>query len=492
MCGVLGIYGKKGSNVAPELYDGLISLQHRGHDAAGMLTRDENGFHLKKDLGFVRDVFQAETMKELPGSSGVGHIRYATVGASGAKDAQPFYVHAPYGIGMAHNGNLSNYLTLKKELFEKDHWQVNSTCDLEVILAVFADELQKQISKKTTATFAEQVFESVKGVYKRCKGAYSVVGIIAGKGMFAFRDPYGIRPLIFGQRGTGANREYVFASESTMFNMMGAEYVKDVGAGECIYIDTNRKVHKGQVAKAKLRPCIFEYVYFSRPDSLENNVSVYKARLRMGEALAKRLKPLQSKLKIDVVIPAPSTSNTAALALAHDLGVKYREGLVKNHFIGRTFIMPGQDQRIKSVKYKLNPQPLEIKRKNVLLVDDSIVRGTTGKEIVQMLREAGAKKVYFASASPPVISPCVYGVDIPTRKELIAHLKDTEAIRKYMGADFLMYQTLEDLVATVQTDKALTDKYCTGCFSKKYPTPDVTEKVLKANEEMRENDRRSC
>ncbi|MFA6027734.1 MAG: amidophosphoribosyltransferase [Patescibacteria group bacterium] len=488
MCGIFGLYGTDGRNVAPEVYDGLITLQHRGHDACGIATYDKNGFHLKKGLGFVRDIFHPGSIQRLPGNIGIGHIRYATVGSGDAKDAQPFYVQSPYGISMAHNGNLSNYLELKKELFEKDLWQVNSGCDLEVILAVFAKELAKQIGRNRNNHLPEKIFKAVEMVYKRCKGAYSVIGIIAGQGMFAFRDPHGIRPLIFGARGAGKNKEYVFTSESVMFYMMGLDYVKDVNAGECIFIDNKHQVHTKQIAKPDLRPCIFEYVYFARPDSMENNVSVYKARLRMGQMLGRRIKNLQKKLKIDVVIPAPSTSNTAALALAHELGVKYREGLVKNHFIGRTFIMPGQERRKKSVKYKLNPQPLEIKRKNVLLVDDSIVRGTTGKEIVQMLRDAGARKVYFASASPPVVSPCLYGVDIPTRAELIANTKSHEEIRKFMGADFLIYQTVEDMLKAVRVPKALSKNYCTACFTGKYPTKEVTKAVIDANEKMRLND----
>ncbi|MFH0819000.1 MAG: amidophosphoribosyltransferase [Patescibacteria group bacterium] len=490
MCGIFGIYGRDGFTIAPEIYDGLIALQHRGHDACGILTYDNDGFNMRKGLGFVRDVFHPGAMKYLKGNMGIGHIRYATVGCGDAKDAQPFYTHTPYGIAMTHNGNLSNYSDLKKELFEKDLFQVNSGCDVEVILAVFSQELAKQVKK--TKDISEQVFNAVKGVHKRCKGAYSVTGIIAGKGMFGFRDPYGIRPMVFGQRGQGKEVEYCFTSESVMFNMLGIKYLKDVNAGECIFIDEKRKVHTSQVSPAKLRPCIFEYVYFARPDSLQNNVSVYKARLRMGQLLAKRIKPLQSKLKIDVVIPAPSTSNTAALALASDLGVKYREGLVKNHFIGRTFIMPGQDKREKSVKRKLNPQPLEIKRKNVLLVDDSIVRGTTGKEIVQMLRDAGAKKVYFASASPAVKHPCLYGVDIPTRAELIANHKTDEEIRKFLNVDFLIYQTIEDLIKSVRIDKALTQNYCTACFSGQYPTPDITPAVVNANEKMRLEDKKIC
>lgn len=492
MCGIFGLYGMDGRNVAPEVYDGLITLQHRGHDACGIVTYDQNGFHMKKGLGFVRDIFHPGSIQHLPGNMGIGHIRYATVGSGDVKDAQPFFVPSPYGIAMTHNGNLSNYLELKKELFEKDLWQMNSGCDLEVILAVFAQELAKQVSLSRRASLPQQIFKAVERVYQRCSGAYSVIGIIAGQGMFAFRDPHGIRPLIFGERGKAKNKEYVFTSESVMFYMMGLNYVKDVNAGECIFIDKDHKVHAKQIVKPDLRPCIFEYVYFARPDSLENNVSVYKARLRMGQLLGRRLKPLQKKLKIDVVIPAPSTSNTAALSIAYELGVKYREGLVKNHFIGRTFIMPGQERRKKSVKYKLNPQPLEIKRKNVLLVDDSIVRGTTGKEIVQMLRDAGAKKVYFASASAPVISPCLYGVDIPTRAELIANTKTPEEIRKFMGADFLIYQTVEDMLKAVRVPKALSKNYCAACFTGKYPTKEVTKVVIDANEKMRLDDNKSC
>ena len=416
MCGVFGFYSKDDKyHVSQDVYNGLIALQHRGHDACGICTYD-NRFHLKKGKGFVRDVFDDRNMQRLTGPVGLGHIRYSTVGAGGAEDAQPFTINSPYGIGMCHNGNLTNYYELKEELYKKDLREIDSGCDVEVILNVFAEELLKH---KKNGSINSQLFKGVNGVFKRCEGAYSVIGVIAGHGMFAFRDPNGIRPLIFGSRGKGQKKDYAFTSESTMFNMMDLEYIDDVKPGECIFIDEKRKVHRKQVVPAKHRPCIFEYVYFARPDSIQNNISVYKARLRMGQMLAKRIKPMQDKLKIDVVIPAPSTSNTAALALA-DLGVKYREGLVKNHFIGRTFIMPGQENRKKSIKFKLNPQPLEIKRKNVLLVDDSIVRGNTSKQIIQMLRDAGAKKVYFATACPPVKGPCPYGIDMPTFDELIA------------------------------------------------------------------------
>ncbi|MFH1781467.1 MAG: amidophosphoribosyltransferase, partial [Patescibacteria group bacterium] len=451
MCGVFGIYSKDDNyHVSQEIYDGLITLQHRGHDACGICTYNSR-FHLKKGKGFVRDVFDNRNMRRLTGPVGIGHIRYATVGAGGVEDAQPFITHSPYGISMVHNGNLTNYTALKAELFKKDLRVIDSGCDVEVILAVFSEEMRKH---KKNGSIQSQVYKAVQGVFKRCKGAYSVVGFIAGHGMFAFRDPYGIRPLIYGSRGKGKKRDYVFASESVMFNMLGVDYIDDVEPGECIFIDKNRELHKKQVSPSKSHPCIFEYIYFARPDSIENNISVYKARLRMGEMLAQRIKSLDEELDIDVVIPAPSTSNTAALACAHELGVKYREGLVKNHFIGRTFIMPGQGRRQKSVKYKLNPQPLEIKRKNILLIDDSIVRGNTSREIIKMLREAGARKVYFAIASPPVIGTCPYGIDMPTFAELIASKKSIKEIEKQIGADLLIYQTLEDLKKAVWVKKA--------------------------------------
>ena len=489
MCGIFGIYSKDDKyHVSQDVYDGLITLQHRGHDACGICTYDQR-FHLKKGKGFVRDVFDDKNMKRLKGPVGIGHIRYATVGSNGVEDAQPFITHAPYGISMAHNGNLTNYTALKNELRKKDLREIDSGCDVEVILAVFAEELMKH---KNKGSMQNQVFKAVQGVYKRCKGAYSVVGFIAGHGMFGFRDPYGIRPMVYGSRGKGMKKDYVFASESVMFNMMDIDYVEDVPPGSCIFIDEKRKVHKKQVAVNKHRPCIFEYIYFARPDSIENNISVYKARLRMGEMLARRIKDMDEELKIDVVIPAPSTSNTAALACAHDLGVKYREGLVKNHFIGRTFIMPGQGKREKNVKYKLNPQPLEIKRKNVLLIDDSIVRGTTSKQIIEMLRNAGAKKVYFAIASPPVVGPCPYGIDMPTFNELIASKKSIKQIEKHIGADLLIYQTLEDLEEAVWVKKAKFKKFCTGCLSRKYPTPEVNLSTLKRIEKERIEEKKIC
>ena len=490
MCGVIGIYGKPNTNISQDLYDGMIGLQHRGHDAAGMVTYD-NQFHTKKGLGFVRDVFNASNMSRLTGNQGVGFVRYATAGGMSQNDSAPFTVSSPYGISLAFNGNLTNFSSLKQELLEKDLVKLNANSDIEALLNVFAQEL----SKRTKKSFKESVFNSVQAVHKRCKGAYSVVAVVADKGMVAFRDPKAIRPLIIGRRKNGKTSEYIFASESVMFNMLDFEYVDDVQPGEVVFIDHNSKMHRKQVTKGEYRPSIFEYVYFARPDAILNNISVYKARLRMGEKLAERLKPKLKELKIDVVIPAPSTANTAALALAHELGIKYREGLVKNHFIGRTFIMNGNKKRKKSVRYKLNPQPLEIRRKNVLLVDDSIVRGNTSKEIIKMLREAGAKKVYVASASPPVIAADVYGIDMPTRQELLANQVKggtVEAMRKAIGADFLLFQTIEDLEDAVRIEKGPVQEFCTACFTNEYPTEEVTPQLLKQIEQERLNNDREC
>jgi len=475
MCGVVGIFGKKDTRASLELYDSLIALQHRGQDSAGITTYNE-GFHLHKDLGLVRNVFNEQSLFRLKGNMGIGHVRYSTVGDGTANDAQPFLASSPYGIAIAHNGNVTNFKELKKELLEKDLRQTNSGCDVEVILNVFASELAQQKS----GDFKENVFKAVEAVHQRVQGSYAVVAIIAGKGMVAFRDPRGIKPLVIGRRGD----EYIFASENVMFTLLGFEYQGDVKSGECVFVDLEKKLHRKVITKEIHCPCIFEHIYFARADALIDNISVYKSRLRMGNKLAERIKPLLKKLKIDVVVPAPSTSNTAALTLAYDLGVKYREGLIKNNFIGRTFIMENQEIRKKSVKYKLSPVELEIKDKNVLLLDDSIVRGNTSREIVKLLKEAGAKKVYFAVAAPPIKFPCVYGIDMPTRQELIAHNKETiEDIRKEIGADFLIYQELDDLIDAVQEGNPEVKNYCTACFSGKYPTDISQEELLKLEED---------
>lgn len=484
MCGVIGLYGKPSSNVTLDLYDGMIALQHRGHDACGMVTYDGQ-FHTKKALGLVRDVFHYSTIQRLQGHMGLGFIRYATAGGMSMEDSAPFTVNAPYGITMVFNGNVTNFNALKAELQTKDLVKLSASSDIEAMLHVFAQEL----TKRTKGDFIENIYDTVAAVHKRCKGAYSTIACIAEKGMVAFRDPFGIRPLMIGKRGKGKQTEYIIASESVMFTMLDFTYVDDVKPGEVVFIDSKQKLHRKVVTPGKWRPCLFEYVYFARPDSIQNNIGVYKSRLRMGEKLAERLVPYLDKLKIDVVVPAPATSNTAALALAQKLGLTYREGLYKNQFIGRTFIMGGN--RRKSVRRKLNPQILEVRRKNVLLVDDSIVRGNTSREIINMLRQAGAKKVYMVSAAPPVISPCVYGVDMPTRQEFIANQVGgtVEGIRKYIGADFLLYQTIEDLIDAVRIAKGPAQEFCTGCWTKKYPTKEVTPALLSNIEKQRLQDK---
>ncbi|MFA6474944.1 MAG: amidophosphoribosyltransferase [Patescibacteria group bacterium] len=484
MCGVIGIYGKKNTSVNLDLYDGMIGLQHRGHDACGMVTYDGQ-FHTKKALGLVRDVFHLSTIQRLRGHMGLGFIRYATAGGMSMEDSAPFTVSAPYGISLVFNGNITNFAALKQELRTEDLVNLNANSDIEAMLHVFAQELMK----RADGSMVEQVYQTVRAVHKRCHGAYSAIACIADHGMVAWRDPLGIRPLMIGKRGRGKYVEYIVASESVMFTMLDFKYIDDVKPGEVVYIDEHHQLHRSVVTPGKWKPCLFEYVYFARPDSIQNNIGVYKARLRMGEKLADRLQPYLADLKIDVVVPAPATSNTAALALAQRLGLTYREGLYKNQFIGRTFIMSGN--RRKSVRRKLNPQILEIRRKNVLLVDDSIVRGNTSREIIKMLREAGAKKVYMVSAAPPVISPCVYGVDMPTRQELVANQVggSIEAIRKYIGADFLLYQTIADLIEAVKIDKGPAQDFCTACWTKQYPTPDVTPAVLRKIEQQRLRDK---
>jgi len=471
MCGVVGIFGKEDANVVQSLYDSLIALQHRGQDAAGIVTYDQH-FHLYKGLGLVSHVFQEDDIQHLTGNTGLGHVRYSTAGDGTANDAQPFIVNNPFPIAMAHNGNVTNVEELKKELAEKDERPVSSGCDVEVILNVFASELSKQ----KTGSFVDKVFQAVNKVYDRVHGSYSVVAFIDGYGLLAFRDPYGIKPLVLGKK----DDEYIVASENVMFSLLGFENLKDIAPGEGVFIDEKRKVHRKVIKTDGYCPCIFEYIYFARPDALINDISVYKSRLRMGNKLSERLKPLLKELEVDVVVPVPSTSSTAALTLAYDLGIKYREGLIKNHFIGRTFIMPSNEIIKRALLKKFSPVDLEVRDKNVLLLDDSIVRGNTSLEIIKMLRKAGAKKVYFIVASPPIKFPCVYGIDMPTKQELIGHSKETiEGIRKEIGADFLMYQDLKDLIDSVQEGNPKIKNFCTACFSGKYPTNISAEKLLK-------------
>ncbi len=466
MCGIIGIVGKQA--VTPSLYDALTILQHRGQDAAGIATLEGRRIHLYKGNGLVRDVFPRSELQKLQGNVGIGHVRYPTAGSDKLDESQPFYVNSPYGIVLGHNGNLINAAALKKELFDSDRRHVNTESDSEVLLNVFAHELQNLYSDGLNAA---DVFKAVDGLHRRCKGAYSVIALIAGKGVLGFRDPYGIRPAVIGYRDTDKGREYAIASESVALDVLDFILMRDLKPGEAVFISLDGQLHTHQSPLAKAAsPCIFEYVYFARPDSMLDDISVYKARLRMGQALARKILREWPDHDIDVVIPVPDTSRTAALPLAYDLKVKYREGFIKNRYIGRTFIMPGQEQRKRSVKQKLNAIDLEFRNKNVLLVDDSIVRGTTSRQIIQMAREAGARKVYFASASPPVRYPNIYGIDMPAPSELIASGCDEKQIGEKLGADRLIYQGLDDLINACREGNEGITRFDTSCFSGEYIT----------------------
>jgi len=481
MCGIIGVVAK--SSVNQMLYDGLTVLQHRGQDAAGIVTCDNERLYLRKRNGLVRDVFRTSHMIRLPGNMGIGHVRYPTAGCSSSAEAQPFYVNSPFGISLAHNGNLTNAAQLKNDLFREDRRHINTDSDSEILLNVFAHELQQ--SHKLTIDESD-VFNAVRGVHKRCKGAYAVVVMITGYGIVGFRDPNGIRPIVFGKRSTSAGDEYVIASESVAVHSLGFELIGDISPGEAVYVDGDGKLHTEQCAEnSELRPCIFEQVYFARPDSIIDKISVYKARLRMGEYLADKILRVFPDHDIDVVVPIPDTSRTSALPLANKLGVVYREGFVKNRYIGRTFIMPGQKQRKKSVRQKLNAIDLEFKGKNILLVDDSIVRGTTSKQIIQMAREAGAKKVYFASAAPPVRYPNVYGIDMPSAVELVGHDRNEKEIAEAIGADWLVYQDLDDLIRAAQKGNPTIKEFDASVFSGHYITGDVNQAYLDQIEQLR-------
>jgi amidophosphoribosyltransferase len=475
MCGILGLMENR--PVAQDIYDGLIVLQHRGQDSAGIMTYD-NQFNLKKGNGLVRDVFHTKNMIRLGGSIGIGHVRYPTAGSYRVTEAQPFYVNSPYGIALIHNGNLTNYEELKKEIMNVDLRYLNTTSDSEVLLNVLAQSLKMFGTKSLTPA---NIFRAMENVFSRLKGSYSVIAMIAGYGLLAFRDPHGIRPLCFGRREDGSIMpEFIFASESVAVDTLDFNFDSDVQPGEAVYIDMKRNVHRKQIVQKKWAPCIFEHIYLARPDSILDNVSVYKTRLRMGVSLAKKVKA--ANLKIDVVVPVPDSSRSAALSLAAELGIPYREGLVKNRYIGRTFIMPGQEIRKKSIHYKLNPIKLELNKRNVLLVDDSIVRGNTSKKIIDMIRNAGAKKVYFASSAPPLISPCVYGVDMPSKKEFVANELDVDQICKAIGADRLFYQDDKDLLDAAQKGNPQITNFCYACMGGKYPTPEVTKEMLEKAE----------
>lgn len=466
MCGIIGIVGQR--NVAGALYDALTVLQHRGQDAAGIATEDGPRLRLHKRRGLVRDVFQREDMLKLSGHVGIGHCRYPTAGSDDAGEAQPFYVNSPYGIAFAHNGNLVNTARLQREMFETDRRHINTDSDSEILLNVLAHELQIQ---ERMALTPDHLFKAVAALHQRARGGYACVALMLGYGLLGFRDPNGIRPLVLGERITEAGPEYALASESVALDILGFRLLRDVAPGEAIFISRDGKLHSRQCANAGVHaPCIFEYVYLARPDSMFEDVSVYKARLRMGERLAAKIRREWPDHDIDAVIPIPDTSRTAASTLAAELELPFREGLVKNRYVGRTFIMPEQTERAQSVRRKLNTIDLEFRGKNVLLVDDSIVRGTTSRQIVQMARDAGANKVYFASAAPPVRYPSVYGIDMPAAAELVAHGRDVEEIQRLIGADWLLYQDLDDLVAAVAEGNAKLDKFDTSCFSGEYVT----------------------
>lgn len=478
MCGILGILAN--SSVSQEIYDGLISLQHRGQDSAGIMTYDDH-FHLKKGNGLVRDVFHTKNMIRLRGNMGIGHVRYPTAGGYDAAEAQPFFVNSPFGIALIHNGNLTNYDEIKEEVLRQNIRYLNTKSDSEALLNVLANEI---LALRSIELTPDLLFKAMETVFKRLKGSYSVIAMIAGYGLLAFRDPYGIRPLQFGERKKESLiPEYIFSSETVAIDTLGFDLVADVQPGEVYFIDMQRNVHRKQVAKKHWAPCIFEYVYLARPDSILDNISVYKSRMRMGELLAKQIK--KANLKIDVVVPVPDSSRSSALPLAQALGVKYREGLVKNRYVGRTFIMPGQDIRRKSIHYKLNAIPLELRNRNVLLVDDSIVRGNTSKKIVEMVRRAGAKKVFFASCAPPLVDPCLYGVDMPSRHDFVAHELTTEQIAKFIGVDKLFYQTIDDLLESAKKGNPKIKEFCYACMGGPYPTGDITEEMIEKVETSR-------
>lgn len=472
MCGIVGVVGK--SHVNQSIYDALTVLQHRGQDAAGIVTSYGNKLCLRKDNGLVRDVFRTRHMARLLGNMGIGHVRYPTAGSSSSAEAQPFYVNSPYGITLAHNGNLTNTEQLAEDIYREDLRHVNTTSDSEVLLNIFAHELQEQRQLKPTP---DVVFNAVRRVHERIRGGYAVVAMITGYGIVAFRDPHGIRPVVFGYRETPTGREYMVASESVALDALGFTLERDIAPGEAIVFTENGEFYSQQCAEhTELKPCIFEYVYFARPDSIMDGIAVYKARLRMGEKLADKILKEHPDHDIDVVIPIPDTSRSSALELANHLGVKYREGFMKNRYIGRTFIMPGQQLRKKSVRQKLNALDLEFRGKNVLLVDDSIVRGTTCEQIIEMARDAGAAKVYFASAAPAVRFPNVYGIDMPAKEEFIAHGRTTEQIAHAIGADWLVYQDMDDLVeACLEGSKTTATEFDTSVFSGCYVTNDIDD-----------------
>ncbi|MGR5559665.1 amidophosphoribosyltransferase [Vibrio fortis] len=483
MCGIVGIVGS--TPVNQSIYDALTVLQHRGQDAAGICTIESNRFRLRKANGLVKDVFEAKHMQRLQGDVGIGHVRYPTAGSSSASEAQPFYVNSPFGITLAHNGNLTNANEVREKLFEKDRRHVNTTSDSEVLLNVLAHEIDTVKGNVTS----DDVFRAVANVHRTIRGAYAVTAMIIGHGMIAFRDPNGIRPLCLGKREVNGRTEYMVASESVALDAVGFDFVRDVAPGEAIYATFEGELFTKQCAdNPKLNPCIFEFVYFARPDSFIDKISVYSARVEMGEALGRRIKDEYSDLDIDVVIPIPETSNDIALRIAQAIDKPYRQGFVKNRYVGRTFIMPGQQQRKKSVRRKLNAIRSEFKGKNVLLVDDSIVRGTTSEQIIEMARDSGANKVYMVSAAPEVRFPNVYGIDMPSANELIAHGRDNQTICDQIGADALIFQKLDDLIEAVGQGNQDITQFDTSVFNGEYVTGDIDQQYLDFLDALRNDD----
>lgn len=479
MCGFIGIYGPDGVDVSGEIYEGLLAVQHRGQDAAGMITFTD-AFHVKKGLGLVLEVFDEKNMQRLRGNLGVGHVRYPTVGGNRNDDAQPFHLTYPVGIAMAHNGNVSNYAELVEGFFKGNRTRLNSSCDLEVLLFVFARALDERLRERAAhQILPDDIFQAVRAVFEQVKGAYSVVATLPDVGMVAFRDPYGIKPIIFGEKETEEGRWFACASESVVLDVNGYDKTHDIGPGEAIFIDAGRRQHMAKLAYKPHRPCIFEWVYFSRPDSMLDDISVYKTRGRFGAALAEQWKEAGAPVP-DSVMPIPDSSRDAAIAMAQGLGLPYREGLVKNRYIGRTFIMPSQKSRRSSVRRKLNPIRLEFEGKDVLLVDDSIVRGNTSKRIVQMVRDAGARHVYLASTSPALVAPCPYGIDMATKTEFIASGRTTEQIAEELGVDHLMYLDRDAMNDAARAGNEAISDFCNACFTGEYPTGDITAERLLA------------
>jgi amidophosphoribosyltransferase len=478
MCGVLGIIDS--GDVISKMYTGLLTLQHRGQDSAGILTYDGK-FHIKKGNGLIRDIFNEKHIARLKGNISIGHTRYPTVGEGSVEDAQPFWINSPFGIAAAHNGNVFNFQDLKKELFEKSHKIINSNCDVEVFLNVFAEYLEKSMRREP---LPDLIFNGIRQIYKKVKGAYSVILYIAGIGMVGFRDPNGVRPLLFGTNTEQMLQAFAFASESVTLNALGFGEIRDLEPGSAIFVDQNRKVYEKKLVTAPFRPCIFEYVYFARPDSTLNGINVYQSRVDLGKRLARKIR--NSGIDIDVVVPVPDSSRPSAIEIARLLKVKYREGLVKNRYIGRTFIMAGNPLREKSIRQKLNPIPGVFAGKNVLIVDDSIVRGNTSRSIIQMARGAGARKIYIASYSAPLTNPCVYGIDMQTRSEFIAKDSTPEQIAAKIGADKVIYQDIRDMEQAVRSQNKSIKSFCKACFTGIYPTGDVSPEFLERIEQERE------